>query len=162
MYHEQFFYNVKYAQGKYQLINPEKYVGNKTPHYRSGWEHTFMTFCDNNPAVTQWASEAIQIPYRHPLTGKITNYIPDFFVMYENKYGKRIAEIVEIKPSSEVMETVGKSRRNQAMAALNSFKWEAARAWCAANNITFRIVTEADMFHNPKKIKKFKTRYDEK
>ena len=67
----------KYAQGIYEVRNPQKYVGNGKPKYRSGWEMTFFMFCDNNPAVLQWASEAIQIPYRNPLTGKQTIYVPN-------------------------------------------------------------------------------------
>jgi hypothetical protein len=147
-----------YSQGKYTIKNPGKYSGNKQPTYRSSWEWAFMNFCDNHPSVISWASESIRIPYHNPFTKKNTMYVPDFFVMYQDKNGKNHAELVEIKPSSEVMETVGKGQRNQAMAVLNHFKWEAARAWCKANGITFRIVTEADMFHNPKKTKKFKTR----
>ena len=148
----------KYAQGKYTLKNPEKYTGKRQPTYRSSWEWAFMTFCDNHPAVIHWASESIQIPYFNPFKQKNTIYVPDFFVMYKDKDGKERAEIVEIKPSGEVMETVGKSVRNQAMAALNACKWDAARKWCANNGLQFRIVTENDMFHNPKKTKKFKTR----
>jgi hypothetical protein len=148
----------KYAQGKFTLKNPEKYAGKGSPTYRSSWEWAFMNFCDNHPAVVNWASESIHIPYFNPFTKKNTIYVPDFFVMYQTKEGKQRAELVEIKPSSEVMETVGKGQRNQAMAVLNQFKWEAARKWCASQGMTFRIVTEADMFHNPKKTKKFKTR----
>ena len=148
----------KYANGQFQIRNPAKYVGKKTPTYRSSWEHTVMTFFDNNPAILQWASEAIHIPYYNPFTQKNTIYVPDFFVLYEGKNGKQKAELVEIKPSGEVMETVGRGQRNQAMAALNQCKWEAAKAWCKSQGIDFRVITEADMFHNPKKIKKFKVR----
>jgi hypothetical protein len=56
----------KFASGKFTLKNPEKYIGNKTPTYRSGWEFHFMRFCDENPNITQWASEAVKIPYRNP------------------------------------------------------------------------------------------------
>ena len=91
----------KFAQGIYTPKNPEKYVGKHAPKYRSGWEMTFMTFCDSNKNVLYWASEAIKIPYRSPLDGKIHQYIPDFFVVYQNKNGKQIAEIVEIKPKKQ-------------------------------------------------------------
>ena len=57
----------KYANGLYSLKNPQKYSGNKNPRYRSAWEHAFMRFCDNHPSVVNWASEAVQIPYRNPL-----------------------------------------------------------------------------------------------
>jgi len=32
----------KFAQGKYKVKNPEKYVGTKEPTYRSSWEFMFM------------------------------------------------------------------------------------------------------------------------
>ena len=66
-----------WAQGLYQPKNPEKYAGKKTPRYRSSWEWAFMRFCDNNPSIMQWASESIQIPYRNPLTGRNTIYVPE-------------------------------------------------------------------------------------
>ena len=47
----------KYAQGIYTVKNPKKYVGKGKPKYRSGWELTFMIFCDNNDKILNWASE---------------------------------------------------------------------------------------------------------
>ena len=94
----------KYANGLYSLKNPQKYSGNKNPRYRSAWEHAFMRFCDNHPSVVNWASEAVQIPYRNPLTGKGTIYVPDFIVVYQTK-GRKIAELVEVKPKSQTVLT---------------------------------------------------------
>ena len=54
---------MKFSQGIYKIKHPEKYVGSKDPTYRSSWEYTFMSFCDNNPSVQQWASEPVRIPY---------------------------------------------------------------------------------------------------
>jgi len=71
-----------FAQGVYQPRNPDKYVGRGAPRYRSGWELSFFRFCDENPAVMEWASEAITIKYRHPFTQKVTTYIPDIFIRY--------------------------------------------------------------------------------
>ena len=90
----------RFAQGKFNLKNPEKYIGTKTPTYRSGWEFTFMKFCDEHPAITQWASEAVRIPYRNPLTGKQTIYVPDFFIAYADKSTKQRVELIEVKPIS--------------------------------------------------------------
>lgn len=138
----------KYANGFYQLINPEKYVGKKAPHYRSSWENTFMRFCDVNPSVLQWASEAIHVNYRNPFTNKNTIYVPDFFMVYVDAKGKQHAEIVEIKPSHETsLQEAGNNKRAQAAAILNACKWQACQAYCKANGLTFRIVTERDMFH---------------
>jgi len=141
-----------FAQGKFNLKNPEKYVGNKTPTYRSGWEFTFMKFCDEHPSVSQWASEAIRIPYRNPLSGKHTIYVPDFFIVYSDKGGRKRVELIEVKPSSQALkEKLGRSRANQAHYVVNQAKWEAARAWCKQKGIYFRIVTEQDIFHNGKR-----------
>ena len=83
----------KFAQGKFNVKNPDKYVGNKMPTYRSSWEFAFMRFCDEHTSVAQWASEAIKIPYRHPFTGKHTVYVPDFFIVYVDKKGKQKVEL---------------------------------------------------------------------
>jgi hypothetical protein len=137
----------KFAQGKFQLKNPAKYVGNKTPTYRSSWEFTFMTFCDNNPNVLQWASEAVHINYRNPLTGRNTIYVPDFLITYTDASGRQHAEVIEVKPLKETsLQEAGKSPRAQAAAILNMSKWAAARAWCQAHKLNFRVVTEQDIF----------------
>ena len=88
----------RFAQGKFRLKFPEKYSGTRMPTYRSSWEYTFMKFCDEHPSVSQWASEAVKIPYRNPLTGKQTIYVPDFFIVYADKGGKQKVELVEVKP----------------------------------------------------------------
>jgi len=142
----------RFAQGKFTPKNPEKYVGNKTPTFRSGWEFSFMKFCDEHPSVSQWASEAIRIPYRNPLTGKQTIYVPDFFIAYATKTGKTKVELIEVKPSNQaVKERTGKSKSNQVAWVVNQAKWEAARAWCKQKGIFFRIVTEEDIFHQGSK-----------
>jgi hypothetical protein len=141
----------KWAQGIYEVKNPQKYVGSGKPKYRSGWEMSFFMFCDNNPAILQWASEAIKIPYRNPLTGKQTIYIPDIFMVYQNKFGQKIAEVVEIKPSKQTMLTEAKSRKDKLAVALNHAKWQAANAWCKSQGIKFRVVTEKELFHNSSK-----------
>ena len=141
----------KYAQGKFQVQNPDKYVGKGEPTYRSSWEFAFMQFCDNNPAVVQWASEAIHVNYRNPFTGKNTIYVPDFLIIYIDKNGKRHGEVVEIKPTKETTMEAAKSQRDKAAVALNMFKWEAARKFCAAQGLRFRIVNEQDIFHGAKK-----------
>jgi hypothetical protein len=141
-----------FAQGKYNLKNPAKYMGNKTPTYRSGWEFAFMRFCDEHPAVTNWASEAIKIPYRNPLTGKHTIYVPDFFIAYADKNGQKRVEVIEVKPENQTLkEKLGRSKYNQASWVVNQAKWEAARAWCKQQGIIFRIVSEHDIFHTGRK-----------
>ena len=137
----------KWAQGVYQVINTKKYVGQGMPRYRSGWEHSFMRFCDTNDNIMQWASESVRIPYLHPLTGKMTTYVPDFLITYQDAAGGQRAEVIEVKPRKETTLEGAKNIRDQASAILNMAKWEAARAWCRAHNLTFRVVTEDMIFH---------------
>jgi hypothetical protein len=142
----------KFAQGRFTLKNPEKYVGTKTPMYRSGWEFVFMKTCDEHPAILHWASESIKIPYRDPTTGRATIYVPDFFIEYADKNGKKHVEVVELKPSNQqLLEKVGKNKVNQFQYVKNMAKWEAARAWCKQKGVHFRVVNENDLFHNGRK-----------
>ena len=142
----------KFASGQFNLKNPDKYIGNKLPRYRSSWEFTIMTMCDTNPAIQKWASESIRIPYRDPLTGKQTIYVPDFFVNYIDRTGKQHAELWEVKPASQAyLENVGRSKTNQAQFIKNQAKWEVARAWCKQHGIIFRVISEGDIFHQGKK-----------
>lgn len=143
---------VRFAQGKFEMKNPDKYIGKKIPLARSSWEFVFMRMLDEHPGVEKWASESIQIPYRDPLTGKSTIYVPDFFIVYNDKGGKKHAEVVEVKPSNHTfLEKVGKSRYNQEQYVKNLAKWEAATAWCKQQNIRFRVVNEDDIFHKGSK-----------
>ena len=136
-----------FAQGKYNLKNPSKYIGTRSPTYRSGWEFTFMKFCDEHNAISQWASEAVRIPYRNPLSGKQTIYVPDFFIVYADRRGKQRVELIEVKPKNQVLkEKTGNSRYNRASWVVNQAKWESARAWCKQKGILFRIVTVDDIF----------------
>lgn len=142
----------RFARGKFSPKNGGKYVGLKTPTYRSSWEHAFMRLCDEHPNVYKWASESIKIPYRHPFSGKYTVYVPDFFIVYQDKNGKKHAEMIEVKPSDQMtMERAGKSLAKKKQVVLNMAKWEAATAYAKQKKIRFRVVSEDDLFHNGKR-----------
>ena len=141
----------KYANGKFTIKNPEKYIGKRVPTYRSSWEFAFMNFCDNNPAVTRWASESIQVPYFNPVLGKQTIYVPDFVIVYQDANKKQHVEVVEIKPLAETTMESARSPRDKLSVAINMAKWAAADAWCKANGMRFRVVTEHDIFKNLKR-----------
>jgi TnsA endonuclease N terminal len=142
----------KWAQGPYTVKNPQKYIGKGVPRYRSSWELVFMNFLDNNDNITHWASEAIKIPYKHPFTGKSTIYVPDFFVVYENKRGQRVAEIVEIKPKKQsLIESKVASAKDRMVVAINHSKWAAASAYCKRQGFTFRVINEDMIFHSGKR-----------
>lgn len=145
--------SLRFSQGVYEVQNPEKYIGLGSPRYRSSWELTVMRMCDENDAIQQWASESIKIPYRDPLTGKPTVYVPDFLVVFQDNKKQKRAEVWEIKPANQaVKEKVGKNPYNQAQYVRNMVKWEAARNWCKNQGIVFRIITEKDLYHTGKKM----------
>ena len=137
----------KFAQGPYTIKNTAKYVGNGVPRYRSGWELAFMRFLDNNDNVMQWASESIQIPYRNPITGKQSIYVPDFLITYKTRQNTLIAELIEIKPKKQSIIESKMSNRDRMVVAINYAKWDQATKWCARNGLRFRVITEENMFH---------------
>ena len=140
-----------YSQGQYVVKNPQKYIGKKVPFYRSGWENSFMVFLDTHKSVHYWASESLRIPYKHPITGKQTTYVPDFFVVYENRFGKTLAEVVEIKPKKQsIIESKVSSAKDRMSVAINHAKWHAANLYCKSQGFTFRVLTEENLFHNGK------------
>jgi len=141
----------RFAQGIYRPLNPQKYVGKREPRYRSGWELAFMRFCDNNDNILQWASESISIPYRHPFTGKMTNYVPDFLVTYRTRDNTMRAELVEIKPKKQSVIESKASARDRAVVAVNYCKWDAATKWCRRQGLTFRVINEDQIFRNGSK-----------
>ena len=136
----------RFARGKFSPKNQEKYVGTKTPTYRSSWEHAFMRLCDEHPNVYQWASESIKIPYRHPFTGQYTHYVPDFIMVYKNKGGTKIAELVEIKPKSQTILEKARSSKDKSVIILNRAKWMAAGEWAKRKGMRFRVLNEDSIY----------------
>jgi hypothetical protein len=142
----------RFAQGKYTLKNPEKYIGGRTPTYRSSWEFAFMRMCDTNENITKWASEAVRIPYRNPLSGKHTIYVPDFFIVYNDRTGKQHVELIEVKPANHTFkEQLGNSKVNKLHYVVNQAKWAAAKGYCKQKGMIFRVVNEGDIFHQGKR-----------
>ena len=138
----------KFAQGAYVVKNKQKYVGRGTPRYRSGWELAFMRFLDNNDNILQWASESISIPYRNPITGKQSIYVPDFLITYKNRNNQMIAEVIEIKPKKQSVVESKMKANERAVVAVNYAKWDSATKWCRKQGPLFRVITEDDMFRN--------------
>jgi len=137
---------LKYSQGIFTPKNPSKVVGNPLPTFRSSWELACMNFFDSHPSVIQWASEFIKIPYTNPLTGKPSLYVPDFLVVYQDKAGNNIGELIEIKPKKETLMENAKSKRDRAFVIINTAKWAAALAWANKQGLRFRVVNEDSIF----------------
>jgi hypothetical protein len=110
-----------------------------------------MMLFDKHPSIIKWASESVSVPYRNPLTGKMTLYIPDLVLIYEDKNGEQRAEMIEIKPEKESPLFEGKvSKETRLVQAINAAKWQAAAAWCSKNGMKFRVLTEREMFGRAK------------
>jgi TnsA endonuclease N terminal len=137
-----------FRQGVYTVRNPAKYVGKGNPRYRSGWELTFMMFLDSNDNVLQWASESLSIPYRNPLTGKQSMYVPDFLVTYRGRNNTTVAELIEIKPKKQSLIESKMSDRDRAIVAVNYAKWDAATKWARKNGLAFRVINEDQIYHS--------------
>lgn len=142
----------KYSNGKFNPKNPEKYIGTFPITYRSSWELVFMNFCDGHEGIKQWASESIKIPYKNPITGRTTIYVPDFLINYHDRTGRQIVEVIEIKPLKQSIMEKARGQQAKLIVLQNKAKWHAATAWCKKHGMRFRVMTEQDMFAQTGKV----------
>ncbi len=84
----------------------------------------------------------------NPITGKKSNYVPDFLITYRSKNNTVHAELIEIKPKKQSIIESKMSSRDRAVVAINYAKWSSAQKWCARQGLAFRVITENDMFAN--------------
>lgn len=139
------------AKGQFNMKNPQKYFGGSPDKvtYRSSWEWTMMNEFDTNPDILGWSSETCSIPYFNPLANRQTVYVPDFVIVYVDRKGNKIAEMIEVKPAKEVPGYLSEgkiSKKDRLSQALNECKWAAARAFCAKRKIRFRVMTEYEIY----------------
>lgn len=142
----------KTYKGKFKTKNPLKYKGDITNIvYRSLWELRFMKWCDQNPAVQEWGSETIIVPYISPLDRKMHRYFVDFYIKIKNKHGIVQKYLVEIKPERFTKPPVIPERKTKRFVdevfqwGVNEAKWKAAFEFCKDRNMTFMILTEKDL-----------------
>lgn len=146
----------KTHHGEFLPKNTHKLLSNKRITYRSSWELQFMRFLDSNPNIIHWASEheKVRIPYLNPLKNRYTVYVPDFIIVYKDRHGTKKIEMIEIKPAAETFLQEAKSQKHKAALAVNMAKWKAAHEWASRNGMRFRVLTEYQLFNNPKKPRK--------
>ena len=142
----------------YRPKNIKKYVGTGKVVCRSSWEMIFCKWADNNPAVIEWASEPMGIPYVDRATKdfrgmpKKRKYYPDFIIKVRNRQGTIDTWMVEVKPLKETKpprQSKNKSQKTRMHEAktwgTNQSKWRAAEAFCERRGWFFRILTEKDL-----------------
>jgi hypothetical protein len=137
--------------------NPEKYIGKEYPIVRSSWERDYCRWCDSNPGIIAWGSEALEIPYFDPVKRKQRRYFPDFVMKTIGKDGRELTYIVEIKPYSETVapvSTSGKSQKTKLYESMtfatNVSKWNAALEFCKRRGWIFKIITERELYKGKK------------
>ena len=142
----------KTYKGRFRVVNATKYKGDITNIvYRSLWELKFMKWCDNNPAVLEWGSEEVVIPYLSPVDGRMHRYFVDFFVKIRDANGAIKRYLIEIKPKkfTEPPRRPAKQtpRYIQEVSSyvINQAKWERARAFCEERNWRFLVLTEKEL-----------------
>ncbi len=144
----------KYKQGWFTPRHPEKYIGDlEKIRFMSSWELHTHRFLDNNPNILKWSSESIVIPYVKPTDNKVHRYFPDYFVLYRNRKGQLVREIWEVKPLSQTKKPRATKRKSAKTRlyedltyAINISKWETAKKFCDKYGMTFRIMTERDIY----------------
>lgn len=145
---------MKHLQGRFIPKNPQKYIGDPSNIiYRSSWEQTVMNYLDLREEVQSWQSEEKFIVYYDPITKKNRRYFPDFLIKYKNSKGQTITEMIEVKPKSEVIgPPENPKRKTKSWVSrvqtyiTNRAKWDAAEKYCKERNISFRILTEEDIY----------------
>lgn len=162
---------VKYYQGYYKPINPEKWI-TQIIEYRSGWEFKFCRWADMNPNVLKVASEPIGIKYLDPVGNleycmkynlnpndphnwKERTYYTDFWIeLKDDSKPEGVKRIfIEIKPDDQAHAPAPlsesatlKEHKAYNKAALtyltNQAKWSAAKKYFEERGAEFMVVTE--------------------
>lgn len=132
--------------------NPKKYIGDpNTICVRSSWERKVCIWLDTSADVLEWSSEEIVIPYISPADGRYHRYFPDFFVKIRSKDGTIKNMILEVKPHSQAIEPVKKTKItkryiNEVVTyGVNQAKWKAAEEYCKDRKWEFKVLTEFDL-----------------
>jgi hypothetical protein len=146
----------KFHQGTYKPENPEKYMGNKPPYYRSSWELRCFKYFDNNKNIISWGSETVTIPYFSALDNKNHRYYPDIYAKVRTRDGKVKEYIIEIKPldqsikpkppKNKTAKAMKNYRNKLKVYMLNEFKWTAAREFCEKRGMDFKVITEVEIY----------------
>lgn len=142
----------KWLQGKYQLINPNKYKGDKrNVVFRSSYELKMFRYCDLTETVLEWSAEEVVIPYRDPITGSYRRYFVDIWLKHKTPTGEIREKIIEVKPAKQLYAPVTPKRKTKKYLKevetyiINKSKWEAATKYAKKKGIDFIIFTEKEL-----------------
>lgn len=142
-------------QGNYSPKNSAKYIGSKTPEYRSGLELKVMQFLDYNESVIRWSSEPFSIKYLLESDGKEHNYWIDFYAEIVTKDGVFKKYLIEVKPYIQCFPPnkpkINNKKSNKRYLYENEqyqkniSKWKSARIFAKSQGMEFKILTDKDI-----------------
>lgn len=146
-------------KGRFTPSNPGKYKGLLTDPktglsaiiWRSTWELRVFNYLDTQPAVIEWSSEEISIPYISPVDDRIHRYYPDLYVKKRTTDGKIIKQLIEIKPAYQCVppkmqkKITPKYITEVKTWGVNDAKWKAAQRFCDEHGLEFVKLTEHDL-----------------
>jgi hypothetical protein len=146
-------------KGRFIPKNPKKYKGllieptsgKSAIIWRSTWELRVMNYLDTQPAILEWSSEEMSIPYISPIDDRLHRYYPDFYVKKKMANGKIIKQLVEVKPYKQTMPPKMQKRITPKYITevktwgVNEAKWKAAERFCEEHGMEFVRLTEKDL-----------------
>jgi len=149
--------NGRVKQGYFTPHNPHKYTGDLSKIiYRSSWELKFLTYCDQNDAVVEYASEPVGVPYFNPILKKECTYWIDCYMATKGTNDSLNKWLIEVKPNKYLTppeppkrltekQTLNYARHAKAY-IINNAKFAAARLYASKHEMRFGIITENFLF----------------
>ena len=109
-----------------------------------------MKYCDTHPYILEWGSEEVWIPYKNPLTGRVSRYYPDFYIKVKDKEGRLKKYIIEIKPIKQTKPPDKSKSKKRYLFEANTYaknqaKWDAAKKYCRKRQAEFLVFTEKEL-----------------
>jgi hypothetical protein len=68
-------------------------------------------------------------------------------IQFKNETGTH-TWILEIKPKKQTLLRENATKTEKLIWSVNTAKWDAAKKYCEKNNITFKLLTEKELFAN--------------
>jgi hypothetical protein len=140
--------------GRFTPKSPNKYKGDVTNIiWRSTWELRFLKYLDTNPAILEYGSEEVVVPYISPLDGKRHRYFVDFYFKVKTKEGLTKKYLVEVKPYSQTIEPKRPKRITESyMSSVYTYlvdqaKWKSAKEFAKNSGMEFIVLTEKELFN---------------
>ena len=88
----------------------------------------------------KWASENVKISYRNPIQVKLQTMFLTLWYNTQDKNGKTLVELIEIKPKGQTIIENAKGRGDKMATTVNALQVTAPQEWCKAKGIHFKVI----------------------